>query len=229
MQARRWPGLFLVNFLTEPVGLSPPNFTEPDGKTASPTKNNHFDFFTFCVTVWFFSTVTLDENIMQKLEELAKFWKKLPEGESLQLFAKRFQRFFRKKTDIHLTFSIGIEILKSGKMEKVVKISAKLFLFKSLSFPNRLSYRCQIGPKWKLFWSTFWEKLNRQTFFEFWMHLVNWKSILQTIYPETTKSFMFGRITLFKNRCLCFSPKTTSKYLSFETNLGSVAQTVQKW
>ena len=166
---------------------------------------------------------------MQKLEELAKFWKKLPEGESLQLFAKRFQRFFRKKTDIHLTFSIGIEILKSGKMEKVVKISAKLFLFKSLSFPNRLSYRCQIGPKWKLFWSTFWEKLNRQTFFEFWMHLVNWKSILQTIYPETTKSFMFGRITLFKNRCLCFSPKTTSKYLLFETNLGSVAQTVQKW
>ena len=35
-------GLFLVNFSTEPVGLSPPNFTEPDGKTASPTKNNHF-------------------------------------------------------------------------------------------------------------------------------------------------------------------------------------------
>ena len=67
---------------------------------------------------------------MQKLEELAKFWKKLPEGESLQLFALRFQGFFRKKIDFHLTFSIGIEILKSGKMEKVVKISAKLFLFK---------------------------------------------------------------------------------------------------
>ena len=32
------PGLFLVIFLTEPVGLSPPNFTEPDGKTASLTK-----------------------------------------------------------------------------------------------------------------------------------------------------------------------------------------------
>ena len=41
-------------------------------------------------TVWFFSTVTWDENIMQKLEELAKFWKKLLEDESLQLFAKRF-------------------------------------------------------------------------------------------------------------------------------------------
>ena len=114
-------------------------------------------------------------------------------------------------------------------MEKIDEILAELFLFKLLSFPNGLSYRCQIGPKWKLFWSTFWEKLNRQTFFEFWMHLVNWKSILQTIFPETTKSFMFGGITLWKYRCLCFSPKTTSKYLSFETNLGSVAQTVQKW
>ena len=67
---------------------------------------------------------------MQKLEELVKFWKKLLEGESLQLFGWRFQGFFRRKIDIHLTFSIGIEILKSGKMEKVVKISAKLFLFK---------------------------------------------------------------------------------------------------
>ena len=33
-------GLFLVNFLAEPTGLSPHNFTEPDGKTASPAKNN---------------------------------------------------------------------------------------------------------------------------------------------------------------------------------------------
>ena len=35
-------GLFLVKFLTEPVGLALPNFTEPDGKTASPAKNNYF-------------------------------------------------------------------------------------------------------------------------------------------------------------------------------------------
>ena len=63
---------------------------------------------------------------MQKLEELAKFWKKVLEDESLQLFAKRFQGFFWKKIDIYLTFSIGIEILKSGKMEKIGEISAWL-------------------------------------------------------------------------------------------------------
>ena len=93
---------------------------------------------------------------MQKLEELAKFWKKLLEDESLQLFAKRLQGFIRKTIDIHLTFSIGIEILKNKKMKKIVEISAELFFFKSLSLSNGLSYRCQNGPKQKLFWSTFW-------------------------------------------------------------------------
>ena len=61
---------------------------------------------------------------MQKLEELAKFWKKLLEEESLQLFAKRLHGCIRKKIDIHLTFSIGIEILKNKKKEKIVEISA---------------------------------------------------------------------------------------------------------
>ena len=106
---------------------------------------------------------------------------------------------------------------------------AELFFFKLLSFLNDLSYRCQIGLKWKIFWSSFWLKLDRHTFFKSWMHLVNWKSILQKICPETTKSFIFGGINLWKCHWLCFSPKTTSKYLSFETNLGSVAQTVLKW
>jgi len=31
-----YSGLFLVIFLAEPTGLSPHNFTEPDGKTGSP-------------------------------------------------------------------------------------------------------------------------------------------------------------------------------------------------
>ena len=60
-----------------------------------------------------FSTVTLDEDVTQKLEEPANFWKKLLEEESLQFFAKRFKGFTGKKIDLHHTFSIGIEILKS--------------------------------------------------------------------------------------------------------------------
>ena len=34
-------GLFLVIFLAEPTGLSPHNFTEPNGKIASPAKKNN--------------------------------------------------------------------------------------------------------------------------------------------------------------------------------------------
>ena len=60
---------------------------------------------------------------------------------------KDSKAFLEKKIDIHLTPSIGIEISKSGKIEIIVKISAELFFVKSLSFPNGLSYRCQIGPK----------------------------------------------------------------------------------
>ena len=66
---------------------------------------------------------------MQKLEELVKFWKKLLEDESLQLFAKWFQGFLWTKIDIHLTFSIKIEILKSGKMEKILETPPKLIFF----------------------------------------------------------------------------------------------------
>mgnify|MGYP003327220512 CR=1 FL=1 len=127
---------------------------------------------------------------MQKLEELAKFWKKLPEGESLQLFAKRFLRFFRKKTDIHLNFSIGIEVLKSRKMEKVVKISAKLFLFKSLSFLNGLSHWHQIGLKWKVFWRSFWDSLTWNAHLMFQIDLWTVNQLLIKIFVETPIFFM---------------------------------------
>ena len=38
MVIRLYAGLSLVRFLAEPTRLSPDNFTEPDGKTASPAK-----------------------------------------------------------------------------------------------------------------------------------------------------------------------------------------------
>ena len=49
----------------------------------------------------------------------------LLEDDSLQLSAKRFQGFLKKKIDIYLTLSIGIEILKSGKMGKIEEILAE--------------------------------------------------------------------------------------------------------
>ena len=42
--------------------------------------------------------------------------------------------FLEKNIDIHLSLSIGIEISESGKMEKIVEISAELFFFNRSHF-----------------------------------------------------------------------------------------------
>ena len=50
MVIRLYAGLSLVRFLAEPTGLSPHNSTEPDGKTASPAKNQCWmDGYLYCV------------------------------------------------------------------------------------------------------------------------------------------------------------------------------------
>ena len=64
-------------------------------------------------TVWFFSTATKDEDITQKLDELAKFWKKPLKDKSLQFFAERFEGFSGKKYDLPDVCAIINEILQS--------------------------------------------------------------------------------------------------------------------
>ena len=41
--------------------------------------------------------------------------------------------------------------MQSEKNEKIVEMLTELFFFKLLSFFNWLSYRFQIGLKWKIF------------------------------------------------------------------------------
>ena len=64
-------------------------------------------------TEWIFSTAIKDQDIMQKLDKLAKFWKKPLEDESLQFFAERFQGFSGKKYDLPDVCAIINEILQS--------------------------------------------------------------------------------------------------------------------
>ena len=65
-------------------------------------------------TVWFFSTATKNEDIKQKLEKLAKFWKKPLEDESLQFFAERFQGFSGK----NMIFLILVPLLMKFRKVK---------------------------------------------------------------------------------------------------------------
>ena len=99
-------------------------------------------------------------------------------------FAERNQGFSGKKYDPPDTCAIVYEILQSWKLKKIEDILAELFFFKLLSFLNDLSYRCQIGLKWKVFWCSFWLKLDWHSYFRSWMHSVNWTSILQKNFPE---------------------------------------------
>ena len=64
-------------------------------------------------TVWFFSTAIKDKDIMQKLDKLAKFWKKPLKDKSLQFFAERFEGFSGKKYDLPDVCAIINEILQS--------------------------------------------------------------------------------------------------------------------
>ena len=105
-------------------------------------------------------------------------------------------KYFWKKSIFLFCFQLDIKICKVKKMEKIVEMLTQLFFFKLLSFLNGLSYRCQIGLKWKIIWSSFWEKLKNFTYLEFWLHFLNWKSILHKSYSEKTISFILCVITL---------------------------------
>ena len=71
-------------------------------------------------TVWFFSTAIKDQDIMQKLDKLAKFWKK-PLDESLQFFAGRFQGFSVKKMIILILVPLLMRFCKIWNVGKFLK------------------------------------------------------------------------------------------------------------
>ena len=119
-----------------------------------------------------------------KTRQASLILKEAPGRWEFAVLCWKISRIFCKKNDHSDTCATVNEILQTWKLGKIVMTLAELFFFKLLLFLNDLSYRCQIGLKWKIFWSSFWLKLDRHTYFKSWMHLVNWKSILQKKFPE---------------------------------------------
>ena len=64
-------------------------------------------------------------------------------------------------------------------------LSFRLFPFKLLSFLNELSYRYQIGLKWKVFWSSFWDNLSWNAHLMFQIDLWTVNQLLIKIFIET--------------------------------------------
>ena len=141
-----------------------------------------------------------------KTKRASQILKKVPERYEFAVFCWKISSIFEKKSIFLFCFQLDIKICKVKKMEKIVEMLTQLFFFKLLSFLNGLSYRCQIGLKWKIIWSSFWEKLKNFTYLESWLHFLNWKSILQKSYSEKTVSSMLCMLILLKSLFLVLPP-----------------------
>ena len=181
--------------------------------------NNCREQATVC---FFFSFVTLHDDIdqlpgMQKTLAIAHFvdnkWA-FYDFWSLGLFDK------------NLTSAIGEEALdKTVRKGYYFRFSMEYSFFKWLYYLNVLNKKFPVGPKLKLIKTSFRKHKKRST--------LRWK-----ITPNMQEIGSFDEIWL-KNwfpthntysgyqqyNWIQIIPKTTSKYLPFETNLGSVAQT----
>ena len=129
--------------------------------------------------------------------------------------------------DKNLTSAIGEEALdKTIRKGYYFRFSMEYSFFKWLYYLNVLNKKSPVGPKLKLIKTSFRKNKKRST--------LRWK-----ITPRMQEIGSFNEIWL-KNwlpthntysgyqqyNWIQIIPKTTSKYLPFETNLGSVAQTV---
>ena len=70
---------------------------------------------------------------------------------SLQIIAGKFQGFSGKNMILLFLFNLRSKYAKWKKNEKIEEMLTELFFFKLLSFFDWLSYRFQIGLKWKIF------------------------------------------------------------------------------
>ena len=98
--------------------------------------------------------------------------------------------------------------------------------YKWLYYLNGLNKKCQVGPKLKLIKTSF-KKNKKEALFDEKLHQDCKKLAPLTRFGSRIDSQLI-KLAQDIDNILEFKriPKTTSKYLPFETNLGSEAQTV---
>ena len=106
------------------------------------------------------------------------------------------------------------------------KLSFELFSFELLSFLNELSYRCQIGLKWKVFWSSFWESLSGNAFQIFQIDFWTVNQLFIKIFVKKLIVFKFYVIYHQRKISLFVFLKTIVNYFKLETNLVPLALSV---
>ena len=119
-------------------------------------------------TVLFISFATFHEDVTQKVIKIIEFWKKFLKDSVNAFYDMWLPGFFHKNLVLGTNTELDVII---SKLFLCKNLSFGLFPFKLLSFLNKLSYRFQIGLKWKLFWSSFWECLRYNVQLMFWIDL----------------------------------------------------------
>ena len=109
-----------------------------------------------CDTVWFISFATFHEDVNPKVIKIIEFWKKFLKNSVNAFIDMWLPGFFHKTLVLRTCTEVDVII---SKLFLYQNWWFGLFPFKLLSFLNELSYSYQIGLKWKVFWSSFWDSL----------------------------------------------------------------------
>ena len=138
-------------------------------------------------TVCFFLNATLHDGITQKVIEIIEFWKKFLKDSVDAFYDVWLLGFFHK--NVVLGTRTEVDVIKS-KLFLYKNLLFGLFPLKLFSFLNGLSYRYQIGPKWKVFWRSFWDSLTWNAHLMFQIDLWTVNQLLIKIFVETPIFFM---------------------------------------
>ena len=142
--------------------------------------------------------------------EIIEFWKKFLK-DSVNTFCDMWlPGFFHK--NLVLVTSKEVDVIIS-KLFLYKKLSFRLFPFKLLSFLNKLSYSYQIGPKWKVLWSSFWDSLSWNAHLMFQINLWTVNQLLIKIFVETPIFFMPDVIYHWRKISLLVFLKTIVNYI----------------
>ena len=117
---------------------------------------NEFLVISVVATVWLFTFEIFKDDLISKIIKIFEFWKKFLKAYGNAFYDVQLPGVFYN--NLGLGTNMERDVITS-KFSLCKKFSFWLFPFKLLSFLNELSYRFQIGLKWKLFWSSFWECL----------------------------------------------------------------------
>ena len=137
----------------------------------------------------FFSLVIFYDDVILKVVEIIDFRKKFLNGMVDAFYVIQLPRRFYKKLFSWTYLEQDVII---SKLSLCKNLSNGPSTFKLLSFLNGLSYWHQIGLRWKIFWSSFWENF-------IWKAHVIFLTILWTMNQLLIKILIEKQIFLMPN------------------------------